>query len=102
MIISVAAAGPAGTGKTETVVNLAFDLGLESISIHCSEETSAEELSGYIKDSANSGIWLILDECNLMQPEEVSKLANQLREEPDSRLFVTANPGAPYRKHTNG
>ena len=53
--------GPSGTGKGETVKNLAKMIRRHSITIGCSSEVAENELVKYLRGACSGGSWLIVD-----------------------------------------
>lgn len=108
-----APSGPAGTGKTESVKDLARILGKFCLVFNCSEgvlpSTMAKILSGVVQ----SGVWLCLDEFNRIRLDVLSVVSSQLFEIHSAQkvkavqftfqgnelrsapcgIFVTMNPG---------
>jgi len=98
MIMS--AAGPAGTGKTETMKDLAKNLGYATCVINCSDQMGQEIFNQKIwADFKNHQIFVIFDEFNRVTKEELGNAVNFLseavKESPINGLQVgvTMNPG---------
>jgi len=74
----VSPAGPAGTGKTESVKDLAKTLGIFCIVTNCNERMTAKLTQSLFVGGIVSGAWLCMDEFNRIDIEVLSVIAQQL------------------------
>ena len=70
--------GPAGTGKTESVKDLAKNLGVWCIVFNCSEQVTVSMMSTQFMGVMQTGSWLCLDEFNRIDIEVLSVIAQQV------------------------
>jgi dynein heavy chain len=77
--IGSAPSGPAGTGKTETVKDLARMCWQYCCIVSCSDQFDYLNCANILRGVASSGVWCCFDEFNRISVEVLSTMAHQLQ-----------------------